>query len=407
MKRAYSELLAKYLKYFPCVALIGVRQGGKTTFLKELPPGWKVFDLEKQSDFQTVSADPDVFFRLNEDKVAIDEVQFVPALFPALRVAIDRDRARAGRFVITGSSSPALLGAVSESLAGRVGIIEMAPLTCREAFEVAPGPLYEWFASPGSSFQPSALNDSMIGIKDVHRYWFYGGYPEPWVKKEPGFHKAWMENYVQTYLHRDVAGLFPRINRERFRRFLHLLGGFSGAIVNFAEVARALGVSQPTAQDYFEIADGTFLWRNVQSFEKRVLKRVVRHPRGYLRDSGLLHHLLRVAGEDDLDAHPFCGRSWEGMAIEQIIRGLNARGVGFNYSYYRTAGGAEVDLVLEGDFGLVAVEVKHSQAAGANDLRTLKAFVAEHDCRLGIVVNNDETARLFDERIAGVPMGCL
>jgi predicted AAA+ superfamily ATPase len=407
MKRAYSGLLARYLEYFPCVALVGVRQGGKTTFLGELGPDWKVFDLEKQSDFQTVSVDPDVFFRLHPDKIAIDEAQLLPAVFPALRVAVDRERSKAGRFVITGSSSPDLLHSVSESLAGRVGVIEMAPLSCREAFGFPESPLYDWFANPGRSFDPAALDGTMVNVKDVHRYWFAGGYPEPWVKGNAGFHKAWMENYVQTYLNRDVAALFPRINRERFRMFLHILGGFSGNIVSYAEVARALGVSQPTAQEYFEIAHGTFLWRKVPSFERRALKRVVRHPRGYLRDSGLLHHLLRIPAERDLDAHPFCRRSWEGMAVEQIVRGLNAKGVGFDYSYYRSAGGAEVDLVLEGDFGLVAVEVKRSQAVGSNDLRALKAFVAEHDCRLGIVVNNDESARFYDDRIAGVPMGCI
>ena len=132
MDRHYEKLLKEYLAFFPCVALVGSRQCGKTTLLQTLPQDWRVFDLEKQSDFQSLAQDPDLFFRLNPDKIAIDEAQLRPELFPALRVAVDRDRQRTGRFVITGSSSPKLVRAVSESLAGRIGIIEMAPLSFSE-----------------------------------------------------------------------------------------------------------------------------------------------------------------------------------------------------------------------------------------------------------------------------------
>ena len=144
MIRKYERLLKEYLTFFPCVALIGSRQCGKTTLLQTLPQDWKVFDLEKQSDFQGLSQDPDLFFRLNPDKTAIDEAQLWPELFPALRVAVDTDRQRAGRFVITGSSSPKLIRAVSESLAGRIGIIEMAPLSFSETREEVSPPFFQF-----------------------------------------------------------------------------------------------------------------------------------------------------------------------------------------------------------------------------------------------------------------------
>ena len=201
--------------------------------------------------------------------------------------------------------------------------------------------------------------------------------------------------------------LFPGLDELRFRRFVELLGGLSGRVVNHAEVARALAVSQPTARDYFEIAHGTFLWRRIPAFSGNAMKRVVKHPRGYLRDSGLLHALLRIPDEDALLGHPQMGPSWEGMVVEEILRQLGALGVGHEYSYYRTGGGAEVDLVLEGDFGRVAVEIKHTSFVESRDLRGLRDFVSEHKARLGLVVTNDKSARMIEEKILAVPFTWL
>ena len=140
-------------------------------------------------------------------------------------------------------------------------------------------------------------------------------------------------------------------------------------------MARSLGVSQPTVKDYFRIADGTFLWRSLPAFTHNTLKRVVKHPKGHLRDSGLLHSLLRIPDVDFLAAHPQMGRSWEGLVIEELIRGLHAIGEGFDCYYYRTGGGAEVNLIIEGAFGRVPFEIKYTQTVGAGRLRALKNFV--------------------------------
>jgi predicted AAA+ superfamily ATPase len=407
MKRAYEKLLEEYLGFFPCVAIIGPRQCGKTTFLECLPRGWKIFDLEKQSDFQIISQDIDLFFRLNSEKVAIDEAQMLPELFPALRVAIDRDRQLAGRYVVTGSSSPKLVRSVSESLAGRIGIIEISPFSFAEVTENM-SPLFYRLLTRRASTKDFIENlKPGAKVKNIHDFWFRGGYPEPWIKNSKRFHSLWMNQYVGTYLYRDVARLFPGIDENRFRMFVRFLAGISGDVVNYANVARSLGVSQPTARDYFEIAHGTFLWRNIPAYTQNALKRVVKHPKGHLRDSGLLHYLLRIPDMDSLLAHPGMGRSWEGMVIEEIIRGLTCLGTGFDYYYYRTGGGAEVDLILEGDFGLIPIEIKYAQTVPSRQLRGLKDFVRERRCRLGIVINNDETPRLYDEKIIGIPFACL
>jgi hypothetical protein len=244
-------------------------------------------------------------------------------------------------------------------------------------------------------------------LKAITDYWFRGGYPEPWVRNDRRFRETWMDQYVGVHVLRDVARLFPCLNQEKFRTFARMLGGLSGRAVNQAEVARALGVSSPTVRDYFEIAEGTYLWRSLPAFTRNVTKRVVKHAKGYLRDSGLGHHALRVPDVTALLSHPQAGALWEGMVVEEICRQLSQRGIGFDAYYYRTGGGAEVDLIIEGTFGLVAVEVKLGQRVRAQELRGFREFIADHHCRFGIVLSNEEEPRLMDVNIAGLPVRYL
>ncbi len=407
MNRSYAALLREYLTLFPCVALIGPRQCGKTTLLGTLPEGWQVFDLERAADAQLLERDPDLFFRLNPERVAIDEAQQAPTLFPALRVAIDAQRNTPGRFVITGSSSPDLLKALSESLAGRVALIEMGPLSFLEATQTADSPFFDLLNARADA---RAFIDTLKprhSLETIHTYWFNGGYPEQWIKADPRFHSVWMEQYIQTYLYRDVARLFPGLNRNRFQTFIHFLAGLSGTSLNYSDIARALGVSAPTVHDYSDIAHGTFLWRKIPPYERNTLKRVVKRPRGYLRDSGLLHYLQRIPDRDALLRHPQMGFSWEGMVIEELIRGLNARGIGHASFFYRTAAGAEVDLILDGAFGLIPFEIKYNQTVLLRSLRPIREFMAEHGSRIGFVISNDDRVRLFDEKLVGVPFAAL
>jgi uncharacterized protein len=409
MKRGYENLLQSYLKTFPCVALLGVRQCGKTTLLKTLPASWKHFDLERRADHAVISRDPDAFLRLNPEQVSIDEAQVLPEIFPALRVAIDDHRGKKGRFVITGSSSPSLLRSVSESLAGRVGIIEMAPFSWAEVTEtIGHNSFLRRLQEPKAS--PADLIERLKPrgkLQRAHEFWFRGGFPEPWLNPGNDFRARWVEQYIQTYLFRDVKRLFPGLDDVRFRRFLEMLGGLSGRVLNYAEVARALAVSQPTVRDYFDIAHGTFVWRAIPAYTRDAMKRVVKHPKGYLRDSGLLHALLRIPDGDALSSHPQMGASWEGMVVEEILRQLNTLGTGYEYSYYRTGAGAEVDLVLEGNFGRVAVEIKHTSTVNGRDLRGLRDFVTEYKARLGVVINNDIAPRQYEEKLIGLPFVCL
>ena len=407
MKRACERLLVEYLDLFPMVAVHGVRQCGKTTLLRTLGPDWHIIDLERGSDFDVASADPDLLLRLNPDHLAIDEAQVLPSLFPALRVAVDDDRVRRGRYVITGSSSPTLSGAISETLAGRIATIELSPLMWAE---VSPGQnrLIERIAD--NRRDQRSLIDGLEpsgAILDVFDYWFRGGYPEPWIRNDTRFTQIWMEQYMATYIDRDIRRLFPGLNHGAYRTFVQMLAGVSGQILNLSDIARSLGVSQPTARSYLEIAHGSFIWRTIPAFTRDVTKRVVRHPKGYLRDTGLLHHFLRIPDTDALLRHPVVGRSWEGMVVEEILRRFHALGVAVDPYYYRTSAGAEVDLICEGVFGTVPFEIKRGERVDPRDLRGLRDFVDQFDLPFGIVVNADRRPRRYDERIVGVPFTYL
>lgn len=406
MERAYTNLLHELLSLFPCVAIVGVRQCGKTTLLKSLPEPWRIFDLEKTGDFQLISHEPDLFFRLNREYTALDEAQLLPSVFPALRVAIDADRGRSGRFIITGSSSPELLSAISESLAGRVAMIELAPLSPSESFTL---PVSDFYGLIEHRDGIRSLLDlpNRISLESVHQYWFRGGYPEPWIKNSPRFTSLWMQNYLQTYINRDIVSLFPGLDRQKYQLFLHMLANLSGQIINYADVARALGVSQPTAKSYFHIAHGTFIWRHIPAFSRQAGKRISKHPKGYLRDTGLLHFMLHLNTLDNLLQHPNFGFSWESMVIETIMRNFNALGIHCACTHYHTNGGAEVDLILEGEFGLLPVEIKYGQHIQNRQLRSLRDFVREQDCRFGIVVCNIERVTQLDHQIIAIPFGCL
>ena len=408
MQRLYENRIREDLGMFPCVTLVGPRQCGKSTLLKTLGPDWKIFDLERRADLEQIQQDPDLFFRLYPDKVAIDEAQILPELFPALRVAIDAQRQRRGRFVLTGSSSPELLHSISESLAGRVATIEMSPFLWAEVEGGEVSDFLKALVSGETATETLLASLSpRAGVAAAHDYWLRGGYPDPWLQNDTAFTDRWTDQYIQTYLYRDIGRLFPGLNAQRFRNFIQLLGGLSGQIINYAEVARTLGVSQPTAKDYFQIAHGTFLWRNLPAFDRKTSKRIVKHPRGFLRDTGLLHQLAHIRSLEQLMSHPQTGMSWEGLVIEEILRQFQIIGVNVEASFFRTGTGAEVDLVCEGHFGILPFEIKRGNRIDKRNLRALMDFVEEQGCPVGIVINNDEVPRQYTEKIIGVPFVTL
>jgi predicted AAA+ superfamily ATPase len=410
LPRHLESHLQTLLGHFPCVAITGARQCGKTTLMGSLPGEWRRFDMENSTDRQQVLADPDLFFRLHADKVMIDEAQLAPPIFPALRVAIDRDCSRKGRFLLTGSSSPDLVKQIAESLAGRIAHQEMTPLSLAEAWQLPPSGLYPLLAAGAGPDRILQAALPRLGLEQVQAYWLRGGYPEPWLNPDAEFHRLWHRNYLDTYVLRDIGLLFPNLNRDRYRLFVQILSQHSGNIINNADIARTLSVSEPTVRDWLYIAHATYLWRHIPAWDRSPAKQLVKHAKGFLRDSGLLHQLLRLEDPGLLSTHPMAGKSWEGMVVESLLRGFGNAGLDVRPFHYRTRGGAEIDLVLEGRFGradVLPVEIKLTQQTDKRGLRALAEFIAMHDCPLGLIINNDERPRQLEERILTIPAASL
>jgi predicted AAA+ superfamily ATPase len=408
LNRNLFSKVNKLLQYFPVVTLLGARQVGKTTLSRQLRPDWRYIDLEKPSDFSLVNNDPEFFLSRQPNKLIIDEAQEMPILFNILRGVIDQDRKQKGRYIITGSSSPELLKHISESLAGRVAIVEVGTLKANEIYQQPLSPFYNLFQQKLSKSNLPDASIPPLTREHIHHTWLKGGYPEPSLEEDRFAFNQWMENYQSTYINRDVAKLFPRLNRIAYQRFLTIMCKLSGTIINKAQIARDIEVSETTVKEYFQIANGTFLWRQLLSYEKNIKKSVVKMPTGYIRDTGLLHYLLKVSDLESLYADPIVGRSFESFVIEEIIKGLQATAAtNWDAYYYRTRNAAEIDLILDGPFGILPIEIKYGTAIKPRQLRTITNFVEEQKLPFGLLLNQAEKAEWISPQIYQLPVGWI
>jgi uncharacterized protein len=335
LPRKLQGVIAESLKRFPVVGLIGPRQVGKTTLAKAIQatfaPAVERLDLELPSDVDKLQ---NAELHLREraaSLVILDEIQRMPDLFPLLRALVDEDR-RNGRFLILGSSSPDLRRQSSESLAGRIIYHELGPFGLDEV--------------------PPAQDAAA-------KLWTRGGYPRSFLAPSDDESFQWREVFIGTHLERDVPTLGYRTPAPALRRFWQMLANAHGQLWNGNKIAGSLGVDNKTVQRYLDILEHTFMVRRLPPFHANVKKRVVKSPKVYLRDSGLLHTLLRIATYDDLLGHPIAGASWEGWVLEQVLAAVPQSWSAF---FYRTQVGAEIDLLLQPSRGqaLVALEIKRS-----------------------------------------------
>ncbi len=410
LNRNLIQKVSDYLEMFPVVVLLGPRQCGKTTLSRMVSPMWSYFDLENGDDFDLITRDYSFFFREHPESVILDEAQASPTLFKELRGVIDNNRNQKGRYILTGSSSPDLKGHIAESLAGRVGLIEMGTLKMNERYKKPLPAIYSILNDSPTATHLAQLKEIECPLlsKEVMHHFLYGGYPEP-MKKNSAFFDRWITNYHKTYIERDIRKLFPGLNMETYQRFISMLSNLSGTIVNRSEIGRSLNISEATVRNYLDIAEGTYIWRNLPSLENTTAKSVVKMARGYLCDSGLLHYLLRIRSLDRLYRHPGVGAAFEGFIAEEILQGLRAvETVPWGANYYRTRNGAEVDLILTSPDGeRIPIEIKFGVSTRSTDLRNLSRFIEQENLTYGIVVNNAEEIRMLTENIIQIPAGCL
>jgi len=409
-KRHLADKIETLMGMFPVVAVIGPRQCGKSTLVRAVFPEWKYYDLERPDDYQLITGDPLGFFSRQEEKTIIDEAQQFPDLFKVLRGVIDRDRKSCGRYILTGSSSPEIIRGLSESLAGRIATVELWPFKMAELYEKELPALYNLLIDSNLSLDQLADLKTEITPAQLYEHWLLGGYPEPRIKGQttPLFHGLWMDEYFADYIRRDIQRLFPRLNTHNFRLFIQSLSYHSGNIINQSAIARALEVSSVTAREYLEILHNTFIWRNLRSFEKNSLKKIQKMPKGFFRDQGILHHLLKIDEIDRLLIHPVCGTSFESFVIEEMIRGFQCTmKAGIDFNFYRTRDKAEIDLIIDGSFGVIPIEIKLGSTIKQRMLGPLRSFLQDTGARFGILVNNSDKIERVADQIIQIPANYL
>ncbi|HUN77349.1 MAG TPA: ATP-binding protein [Solirubrobacteraceae bacterium] len=356
--REITPEILRLLEHVPAIALIGPRQCGKTTLALEIAAGRPsvYLDLESAADRARLS-EPALYLEEHRDElVVLDEIHRAPGLFEALRGVIDRGRREGpatGRFLLLGSAAVDLLGQSGETLAGRIAFVELAPFDLTE-----------------------------VGAALLDHLWVRGGFPDSLLAADDALSLRWREDFIRTYLERDIPQLGPRIPAETLRRLWTMLAHHQGGLLNGAQLARGLGVSAPTVAHYLDLLVDLLLVRRLHPHLPNLGKRLVRSPKVYVRDSGLLHALLGLPDREAILGHPVAGPSWEGTAIENVLAAAGPRA---QASFYRTAQGAEIDLVIGWPGGEHwAVEVKRGLAptverglhVAVADLAPARVFVA-------------------------------
>lgn len=405
--RNYQQLAERYLKNFPALCLIGSRQAGKTSLAKNIAPGWSYFDLERPSDYELIANAPELFFEQYPSHIIIDEAQEYPEIFKILRGVIDAKREQKGRFIITGSSSPEITAHLSDSLAGRVGIIQIGTLKANEFYQTPLSHFYTLFAE---EYTPKNihLNPPLLTNAQMRHCWLYGGYPEPLLAQDPIVHQDWMSNYYSTYISRDISKLFPRLNKVGYQRFISTLASLSGTILNKADLARSIEINEKSISEYLQIAEQTYIWRNIECDSHSKVKSLTKRPKGLLTDTGLQHYLQKINNMEQLLRHPSCGRSFESFIIEEIIKGVIASGItNVDFQYYRTAKGAEVDLIVTTPSGKIPIEIKMAKSVPLKQLLSLTKYIEDNNLSFGLLINQSDHIHWVTEKILQVPIGIL
>lgn len=366
---AVIDRIARALAIHPIAALLGPRQCGKTTVARMIGQQQPTtyFDLENPVDVRRLSAPLTVLEALS-GLVIVDEVQRQTELFELLRVLVDRPD-NSSQFLLLGSASPQLVRGVSESLAGRIGFVDLSGFDLTE-----------------------------VDVSQRNRLWLRGGFPRAYLADDDAASMDWRQDFIRTFLERDIPQLGITVPTETLRRFWTMIAHYHGQLWNAAEFARSLGASEVTARRYLDILAGAYMVRILPPWFENISKRQVKSPKIYIRDSGILHGLLQLGTLSELQSHPKLGASWEGFAIEQIISLLNTRDAYF----WATHGGAELDLMVRVRGKQYGFEVKYADAPGTN--RSMQS--ALHDLsleHLWIVYPGQHEYALGD-RVTAVPL---
>ena len=371
IKRAIEDKLLKLLEHFPSVAILGPRQVGKTTLAKEIQIHLSkesiYLDLENPVDVGALDHPTEFFYTVSDKVIIIDEIQRKPDLFPILRSVIDQKRVN-GRFILLGSTSPELLFMSNETLAGRIVHVELTP------FEHA----------------------EISHLDDFRGHWLKGGFPEPFKIKDVDIRREWMKAFLSAYVERDLRLLGLNTSPSTLQSLIQMISSLQGGLLNASNLAKSLGVSSPTVSNAISFLERSFIVRLLKPWHSNIGKRLIKSPKIYIRDSGIINHLLGITSYEELLRHPMLGNLWEGYVIEDIMNVLKDE---FRFYFYRTADGTECDLLIfKGNQCLAAVDGKFSPSPkrtksmtiAMKDLQAKKAFYIVPECPETYVIGENQ-----------------
>lgn len=362
--------------------MLGPRQCGKTTFARHALPGWTYVDLERPSDAAPLLADPEARLAQLGDHVIFDEAQRVPALFDILRSAIDQHRSRHGRFLLLGSSSPRLVTGVAESLAGRTAFLDL--------------PAFRWDEVQGAGRKES--------LSDL---WLRGGFPAAFLARGDRVRAEWLAAYTRAFIERDLPALGVDVSAARMRQLWTMLAHSNGGLWNASHLAASLGVSYHTVNRYVDVLEQTFLVRKLPPYFANIKKRLVKSPKVYFRDSGLLHAFLGIDSSSALHGHPARGLSWEAFIIDQLIAAYQRARPGYRPHFWRTAVGQEVDLLMDDGRRQVPFEIKLHSSPTIDDARGVLSCMKDLGLRRGYVIYPGREAYSLGHQVTALPAAQL
>ncbi len=372
--RRQSERLNRLLRTFPAVLLSGPRQCGKSTLAHRDRADWTHLDLERPSDLALIAGDLEGFFDTHTRHVVIDEAQRLPEVFSVLRHVIDRSQGK-GRFLLLGSASPSLVRSVSETLAGRIALLELTPFLASELAET----------------------------RHVADRWFWGGYPAVHAERQARARGEWFDAYVATFLERDLPALGIRLSTRRLRLLWTMLTHVHGNLLNVSDLARSLTVSSHTVGGDLDVLEGAFMIRRLQPYFANVQKRLTKSPKIYVRDTGLLHFLAGLRRPSDLTTWPRRGASFEGLVIEELTTLASSRLVRPEFFFWRTQAGAEVDLLIVNGRTILPIEIKLGAAIDRYAAAGLRQCMKDLGLSRGWIVTTGTERRRLSAQIEIIP----
>lgn len=363
--RTISTDFQEYMQIFPATGIVGPRQVGKTTLAKQMADkeDYLYMDLESSTEREKLK-DPVFFLSQFAGRcVILDEIQFMPELFAALRGIIDAER-RPGRFIVLGSASPDIIRNSADTLAGRIGYLELTPFTLAE-------------------------------VEDMKALWLRGGFPLSYLASSDRTSTLWRRNFIATYIQRDLGLLGLQTDVQVMNRFWRMLATIQGNLLNAENLGRSLDISRPTVMRYLDFLEGAFMLRVLKPWFTNTNKRLVKSPKVYIRDCGLLHSLLGLTNYEALLNHVQLGASWEGFVIEQIAGNIKED---VQVYFYRTQHGAECDLLLERNGKvLAAIEIKHGSSPKVS--KGFRISMEDTEAAHGFIIGNGEATYNVEEKI--------